>query len=175
MTINRTQTPAVKPLEKISFVHPKTFDITPQTKLYWMSEIADNTVRIELHFDAGIIRTERKTASFTNLLLLSGTTEKTSTQIHNELDSLGAYTDCEVGIEKAVVSIYCLEENVKKVVKIVVDAIQNAAFHPGEVEDAVREGKQNFLVSGEKVNVLARREFQRQFFINDERYAQASS
>lgn len=167
----RNTAPEIFPLQQIDFVVPHIFDITPTVKLYWMQAVPDETTRIELHFDAGTIRGERKIAGFVNALLLSGTKDKTSTQINEELDSLGAFTDHEIAQETAIVSLYCLRENVEKAVTILLDAIGNVAFHENEVSDMLREKKQNFLVSSEKVGVLVRRAFQKQLFSNSEDYS----
>jgi predicted Zn-dependent peptidase len=166
----RIKAPAIHPLQKINFVEPKIFDITPTVKLYWMQPVPDETMRIEFHFDAGTIRGNRKIAGFVNSLLLSGTANKTSTQINQELDGLGAYLDQEIAQELAIVSLYCLKENVEKAVAILVNAIQEVAFHEHEISDMLREKKQQFLVSSEKVSVLVRRAFQKQLFSNSENY-----
>lgn len=170
MTIRNTA-PAISPLQQIDFVVPHIFDITPTVKLYWMQAVPDETTRIELHFDAGTIRGERKIAGFVNALLLSGTKDRTSTQIHEALDSLGAFTDHEIAQEVAIVSLYCLRENAEKAVDILLDAIGNLAFHEQEVADMLREKKQNFLVASEKVGVLVRRAFQKQLFSNSDEYS----
>lgn len=167
----RNSAPEIFPLQKIDFVAPKIFDITSEVKLFWMSAVADETVRIELHFDAGTIRGDRRMAGFVNGLLLSGTNAKTSTKIHEDLDALGAYVDPEIGQEVAIVSLFCLRENTEKAVDILVDAIANLAFHQNEVDDLLREKKQGFLVASEKVNMLGRRAFQKQLFSNSEAYS----
>ncbi len=168
--INRQIAPELKPLQAIRFVEPHTFDITPSVKLFWMQEVADETVRIEFHFDAGTIRSEEKLASFVNGLLLSGTATKSSTKIHEELDSLGAYIDQEIAQELAVVSLYCLRKNAEKAVEILINAIQEVAFDEQEVSDLLRERKQGHLVSLEKVNMLARRAFQQNLFAGNADY-----
>lgn len=169
MTI-RTNAPELKPIQAIRFVEPHTFDITASVKLYWMQEVADETVRIEFHFDAGTIRSEEKLASFVNGLLLSGTAAKTSTQIHEELDSLGAYVDQEIAQELAVISLYCLRKNAEKAVEIIIEALQWVVFDEQEVADLLRERKQSHLVSLEKVNMLARRAFQQRLFAGNPDY-----
>lgn len=169
--IDRTKIPETKELEKISFVNPHIFDITSSVFLYWMNEVSDETVRLELHFDAGTNRGEEKISSIVNALLFSGTTTKKSTQIHNELDSLGAFIDQEIGQETAVVSLYCLRENFDAAFEIFANAIDEVIFDENEVSDIIRERKQQFLIASEKVNVLARRAYQKQVFSNAPSYA----
>lgn len=166
--------PAIYPLQKIDFISPKIYDIENDVKLYWMSEVADDTAHLEFHFDAGTIQGEPGLASFVNALLLSGTDTKTSTQIQDELNDLGAFTDIEIGQEVAIINLFCLRENVERVVDIMADALENLAFIPHEVDDMLREKKQGYLVSSEKVSMLSRRAFQTQMFSNSERYGRIS-
>ena len=169
--LDRTLQPTLSPITKINFVEPTIISINKFTKLYWMKEVLDETTRIEFHFNAGSIRSIDKIAGSVNSLLFSGTKSKTSTQIHEELDTLGAFIDQELGQEVAIVSLYCLRKNAKAAVEIVLNAIQNVAFHAHEVEDNIREKKQQYLISSEKVSILARREFQKQLFANSPNYA----
>ena len=166
----RKTAPAIHPLQNIEFISPKIYDITHDVKLFWMSEVADETAHLEFHFDAGTIQGEPSLAGFVNALLLSGTAEKSSTQIQDELNDLGAYIDVEIGQELAIVSLFCLRQYLEQAVDIVADALENLSFIEHEVDDMLREKKQAYLVSTEKVSILSRRAFQTQMFSNSERY-----
>lgn len=168
--LDRTISPTIHDIEKIHFVEPKIFPIQYETKLFLMNEVFDDTVRIEFHFQAGAIQGKKNTANFVNSLLFSGTKHKTSSQIHEELDQLGAYLDQEISAEKAFVSVYCLRENIEKVLDIVYDSITNVAFLENELNDMIQEKKQKLLVSLEKVNFLARKAFQQHLFASNEIY-----
>jgi predicted Zn-dependent peptidase len=167
--INRTLTPTLKEIDKIDFIKPAIFDISSSVKLYSMSEVPNQTSRLDLYFNAGTILGEIGTASFVNSLLLSGTNSKTSIEINNEMDSLGAFFESSVSNENAMVSIYALKENMLAVLSILKDAIQHLAFHEHEVAELVNDRKQKFKVNMEKVSFLAQREFQSRLF-NDSLY-----
>lgn len=169
--LDRTIQPTLSPISSIHFVEPTIIPINETTKLYWMKEVLDETTRIEFHFNAGSIRSIEKIAGSVNSLLFSGTPSKTSIQINEELDMLGAFIDQELGQEVAIVSLYCLRKNADAAIDIVLDALQNVCFHEQEVQDNIREKKQQFLISSEKVSILARREFQKQLFANSPNYA----
>lgn len=168
--LDRTISPAIHDIEKIHFVEPKIYPLQDETKLFLMKEVFDETVRIEFHFQAGAIQGVKNAANFVNSLLFSGTKDKSSTQIHEELDQLGAYLDQEISSEKAFVSVYCLRKNVEKVLDIVHDSITNVAFLEHELSDVIQEKKQRLLVSLEKVNFLARKAFQQHLFASNEVY-----
>jgi zinc protease len=162
--INRTLTPTLKEIDKIDFIKPAIFDISSSIKLYSMSEVPNQTSRLDLYFNAGTILGEIGTASFVNSLLLSGTNSKTSIEINNEMDSLGAFFESSVSNENALVSIYALKENMLAVLSILKDAIENVAFFEHEVTELVNDRKQKFKIGMEKVSYLAQRTFQQKLF-----------
>ena len=162
--LNRTISPEVKQIDKIDFVKPQIFDISKDVKLFFMKEVPNETARLDLYFDAGTINGDTGIASFVNGMLLSGTDEKTSTQINNEIDELGGFFESGVSNENAVVTMYSLRENVLPILKVMTNAIQNLVFHQHEVEELVNDRRQKFKTSMEKVSFLAQRAFQQRLF-----------
>lgn len=162
--LDRKKTPELSSIDHISFVKPKIFDITSNVRLYFMKEVPNETSRLDLYFDAGSIRGKVGVASFVNGLLLSGTKDKTTTQIHNELDALGAFFESNVGHESGVVTVYALRENMIPILKILKDAIDGLVFHEHEVEEMISDRKQKFRVNLEKVSFLSQRAFQKAMF-----------
>ncbi len=164
--IDRTLQPELKAIEKIAFISPRQYDITAQTKLYFMKDVSDETSRLDLYFDAGTTLAEPVVASLVNGLLLSGTSAKTSIQINQEIDALGGFYESSVSHENAVVSIYALRENLVPILRIVAEAISNVAFIESEVNELLSDRKQRFQVNMEKVSFLAQRQFQERIFAN---------
>jgi predicted Zn-dependent peptidase len=162
--INRTLTPELNEIDQIDFIKPSIFDISSSVKLYSMCEVPNQTSRLDLYFNAGTILGDIGTASFVNSLLLSGTNTKTSIEINNEMDSLGAFFESSVSNENALVSIYALKENMLAVLSILKDAIENVAFLEHEVIELVNDRKQKFRIGMEKVSYLAQRTFQQKLF-----------
>jgi predicted Zn-dependent peptidase len=162
--INRTLTPELNEIDQIDFIKPSIFDVSSSVKLYSMCEVPNQTSRLDLYFNAGTILGDIGTASFVNSLLLSGTNTKTSIEINNEMDSLGAFFESSVSNENALVSIYALKENMLAVLSILKDAIENVAFLEHEVIELVNDRKQKFRIGMEKVSYLAQRTFQQKLF-----------
>ena len=173
--LNRTQAPTLNEIKNINFVYPIVRNLNTDTELVWMKEVPDETVRIELHFNAGTIHSENKVASITNSLLLSGTSNKNSIQINEEINELGVFTDFETNQESSLIAIYCLKENVSAAIALLCEAISDCQFPESEIEDLIRERKQQYLISSEKVSFLARREFQKRMYSNSERYSRQLS
>lgn len=172
--IERTLTPNTYKIDSIKFIEPIKLNITETVHLVWMKEVLDNTARVEFHFDAGSIHGELKIASFVNNLLFSGTPSKTSKEINHTLDYLGAFTQLEIGQEIASVSLFCLKDQLAEALSIVIDAIQNVSFPEDEINDMLREKKQQFLIGNERVSVLARKKFQQELFQSEKNYSRTT-
>lgn len=169
--LDRTLNPELHDIHDIHFVEPIRHELGEKSSLFLMNKVNDETVRLEFHFNAGQINGKKNMASFVSALLLSGTKDKTSAQIHEELDFLGAYIDHEISMESAFVNLYCLRKNVGEASKLLFHAIENVAFLEHEIADMLREKRQRYLVSLEKVSFLARKEFQKHFFANTGTYS----
>jgi predicted Zn-dependent peptidase len=172
--LNRKEAPVLLPIDKINFVKPQVFDISKNTKLFFMKEVPNDTARLDLYFDAGTIKGDIGIASFVNGLLLSGTKTKTSIEINNEIDNLGGFFESGISNENSVITMYALRENILPILRIMKDAIDNLAFLEHEVEELITDRKQKFRQSMEKVSFLAQRAFQERLF-NDSIYGRIAS
>ncbi len=170
----RTKQPETKQVDHISFVKPHIFDVTQDVKLLWVKEVPNETVRLDLFFDAGITRGNKSLPAIVHSLLLSGTKELSSVEIHEQIDSLGGFLDTDISFETAVVSIYCLREHVRQISNIVANAIQNLAFRENEVEDVLRSMRQQFAVNQQKVKYVAQQQFRKHLFASNADYATIS-
>jgi predicted Zn-dependent peptidase len=162
--LNRKTPPSLGELNDISFVTPEVIQCTPTLPLYWMKKVPNATSRIDFYFDAGTTIGSNVISAITSGLLFSGTKDKTSTQIHNELDSLGAYFDVGLGFETAIVTFYALNEQLPEVVKLFVEMMENAIFPQNEVDELINDRKQKLQINLEKVSFLAQRKFQTLIF-----------
>src|SRR5688572_29198761 len=113
--INRKQQPPVRTIEHIDFIKPHVFDVTPSVPLLWMKDVPNDTVRLDLFFDAGIIRGKDSIPAIVHSLLFSGTKERSSVEIHEAIDALGGFLDTDLSFESAIVSIYCLREHLQTI------------------------------------------------------------
>ncbi|TNE54435.1 MAG: insulinase family protein [Bacteroidetes bacterium] len=168
--IDRTVAPHLSPLSGIDFIEPFKRPLGEHAHLFWMNQVPDETVKVELFFNAGTIRGKSALAGMVNGMLFGGTANWTSREIQEKLDDLGAYLDQEMSLEKAIVNVYCLKEHLREVMEIVYQAMHDAIFPEEEINLMVQEKKQRFQVSMEKVSFLARREFQQRLFEADPDY-----
>ncbi len=169
--INRTQQPEIKQIDSVDFVSPKNYVLSEHCQLFHMKEVANETVRLDLYFDAGKIRGKNSLAHFVNGILLSGTQDKTSKKINAEINNLGGFYNSGVSAENSYITIHCLRENLLPIFNTVLDAITHLAFNEKEIKEYLSDLHQNYKISSEKVSVLAQRAFQKELFKSDEKYA----
>jgi len=169
--MNRQEQPLVNTIEHIDFVKPHVFDITPHVPLVWMKDVPNDTVRLDLFFDAGIIRGTDSIPSVVHSLIFSGTAEQSSVEIHESIDALGGFLDTDLSFEGACVSVYCLREHIETISGLVANAINGLAFRESEVEDSMRSMSQKFKENKQKVKNVAQQEFRGALFASDASYS----
>jgi len=169
--LNRKNAPSLKEIDYIDFIEPNKIALNDIVSFYHVPQVANETARFDLYFDAGKCTIKGGTSSFVNGLLLSGTPNKKSTEIEAEISALGGYYETGVGMESAVVSIYCLRENFKEIFDILIDAINNVTFPIEEIEEIVADKKQQFKINQEKVSAISQRIFQSKLFASNEAYS----
>lgn len=173
MTV-RNQQPEARQIEHIGLVRPQHFDVTPLVPLYWVKEVPNDTVRLDLYFDGGIIRGGDSIPAIVHALLLSGTNTKSSVDIHEAIDELGGFVDTDLSFEGSCISIYCLKEHLTVISAIVSDAVSNLSFRESEVEDVLQNMSQKYQENWQKVKYAAQQIFRKEFFESDQRYAELS-
>jgi len=173
--LNRTIQPELQTVNKIDFVNPSIYDITADVKLFFMKDVPNETARFEIYFDAGNIQGEKGIPTFVSSLLLSGTKDKSSTQINNEIDALGGFMESGISAETSVITMYCLRENILPILHVLTDAIENVAFLENEVSELIADKKQAFHTNMEKVSYLAQRAFQQRLFNSSEIYSRVAT
>lgn len=168
---NRTQQPEVVAIDAIDFVAPIKYQLTSTVPLYHTKEVPNETSRFDLYFDGGNCRGEKGIPGFTNGLLLSGTPNKTSVQIQEEINALGGFLESGVSVENAVVSMYCLREYMLPILSTIVDAVTHVNFNEKEVAELIADRKQKWRIGQEKVSTLAQQAFRAKLFASNSRYA----
>jgi predicted Zn-dependent peptidase len=162
--LDRTIAPQINEVDVVHFVNPKTIKLAEHVSLFWINDVPNATARLDFYFDAGTIRSKSLVASLTAGMIFSGTNEKDATTFHNLLDDRGAYYDVSVSQENAIVSFYGLTDQILQIFRIFEEAMNNVVFPDSEFNEIITERKQKLLVSLQKVNILAQREFQSKLF-----------
>ncbi len=164
--LNRNTAPTTQKIEKISFVKPEELWINESVKLLWMQDVPNETSRIDLYFDAGLRKDRNAIVSICSSLLLSGTKHRSSTEIHNQIDQLGAYFDIGLSHEGVLISIFALKNNIFDAFCLIYDSIQDAIFPDKEIAEKITEKRERFKINSAKVGFTAQRKFQEKIFFN---------
>ncbi|ALR19469.1 M16 family metallopeptidase [Sphingobium baderi] len=94
-------------------------------------------VRVSVSFDAGNAADDKAklgTAALTTALLDEGTKTRSSVQIAEEQERLGASIGAKNGMDTTTVGLYALKPNLDASLGLLSDIIRNPAFDPKEVE-----------------------------------------
>ena len=108
--IDRNTAPPTHKIQSIEFICPQTLEINASVKLLWMKNVPNETSRIDLYYNAGLRNGRNIIASLCSSLLLSGTKDKSNTEIHKQIDQLGAFFDIGLSHEGVMISIFALRE-----------------------------------------------------------------
>lgn len=167
----KKEQPGIAPIEHISFAQPLIFDITEDVRLLWMKEVSNDTVRLELFFDAGLIRGTQSIPKIVKALLLSGTEQQSSVDIQEAIDACGGYVDIDLGTETAILSIYCLRDHLMAIAGQVFEAIQHLAFHEKEIQDVLTALGQEYRINRKKVKSMVGEAFRIHSFAAQPEYS----
>jgi len=171
----RTQAPAYTQSKTINLVFPKIIEVENGGKIYLQDAVQDESVKIDFEWSAGSkFQSKRLVASFTNRMLLAGTTSKNARQIAEEIDFYGGYTQLECDKDHAGFTIYGLSDQMLNIIPLVQEAVSAAQFPDEQLKKEVEIGKSKFKIEVEKVKVLARRKFNQMVFGENKPYSQVA-
>lgn len=157
--MDRTIAPEIKNITSISFQEPEIIYLANKATLYAIRKTEEETAKIDFVFNAGSLQTDNLIAGLTAGMLFSGTDNKSSTEINEEIDSLGGYTGTEASSERMTVSIVGLKEYIVQLTEMMVDAVLHVNFDSKELTQLIQNKKKKFQISIEKVSTVAKREF----------------
>lgn len=163
--LDRCQEIDFKEIQMPKFLAPKTLRLGNSIEVYVMEGGGQELCRLDMVFEAGSkVQNMALQASMCNAMLFEGTAKKNGEEIHESLDFYGAYTQLDINSDRAVVSLYTLNQYFDKVLPIFIDAIKNAAFTEDEFKVILAQKKQSFIINSEKVEFKARNTFFKTLF-----------
>lgn len=164
--INRKEHPLAHPIDKIHFIAPHTSQLKNGAALYFLPHSQGETAHISFHFDAGSIKSSPFLVKATGALLFSGTPQKNSNTIENEIDTLGGFKSVSVSQEHTSVALLGLKENILEIAQIAINAIEKVIFPDKEIAEYLLSGKKAMQINLQKVSYLANQSFKSALFSN---------
>jgi zinc protease len=158
--MNRTIAPPFKLAESLSLVLPQEIKLENDITLFWMKDVKDDSVKLDIEWFAGTKYQEQKlAASFTNKLLLSGNSSKNAKSIAAEMDFYGGFIQDEIDKDHAAVTLYGLRENFHAIFKVFEEAMLTCEFPEREFEEERTIALSKYKIDSGKVKYLCQRKF----------------
>ncbi len=171
--MNPKEAPEIIQPSKLDLIFPKKIELENGLKLYWLDEVKDESVKLDIEWNAGSkYQSDKLVSSFTNKLLLAGTDKLSSKEISEQIDFYGGFIGHENDKDHAGFTIYGLNENISDIFKIVSNAIDNCAFPEDQLKKDLAISRDKYRIESEKVKSLCRREFNQNIFGKESVYGQ---
>ncbi|MBK7129822.1 MAG: insulinase family protein [Crocinitomicaceae bacterium] len=173
--MNRNTAPEIVKAKQLDLVLPQEIKLENDVTLFWMKEVKDESVKLEIEWYAGTkYQTKKLVAGFTNKLLLSGNATKSARTISEEIDFYGGFVQDEADKDHAAISIYGLRENISAIFRVFSDAFLSCEFPQKEFDEELNIALSRFKIDSEKVKFLCQRKFNACLFGTDNPYGQAA-
>lgn len=173
--MNRSIAPEFSKAQDIKLIFPKCVALTEHINLHWLDETQDDTVKLDICWDAGSkFQSKPLTASFTNALLLSGSKDMTAHDISDKLDYQGGYVSHDIDKDQASITLYGLNDKIGEIFEVFSQGFNHVNFPEQELEKLKEIRKNGFKVSMEKVNTLCRQEFNKHIFGENTKYGKVA-
>ena len=165
MSLDRTMPPLLRPLEAFEILRPERLEMQNGMQLNVIRAGSQEVVRLDLLIGGGQWhQTQALQALFTNRMLREGTPTMTSAQIAEKLDYYGAWLDLSSSVNCGFITLYSLNKYFPRTLAIIADMLMNPSFPEKELEVVLETNRQQFLVNSSRVEVIARKHFNRSLF-----------
>jgi zinc protease len=135
--VDRSKFPDVGTLASLDFPKIERATLSNGIKIFFARRSSVPVVRVAVSFDAGYASDPangRGTHSLALMLMDEGTTTRSSVQIAEEQERLGASISTGASLDRTSVKLYALAPNLAPSLDLLADVIRNPAFAPAEVE-----------------------------------------
>jgi zinc protease len=170
--IDRYTPPPYKIVKEVSLPPIEKTHLKSGSPLFFIANTQLKVFRLELVFRAGSLAGEHKTDSyFTSLLLNSGTSKLTSTQVTESFEHLGAQLSCSQGFEYFTIRLLGLSSFFEKSLDLLKTVLLEAAFPENELEIAKNKQIQAYQIGLEKADVVCNQNFRKSMFGQNNPYS----
>ncbi|MCF0038761.1 M16 family metallopeptidase [Dyadobacter fanqingshengii] len=174
MIIDRTIAPEFRVINSVHLPDPQTYNLDNGTALHVINIGDQPVIRLECIFEAGNWYEQEIGASFFAIKMLSeGTLTKTSAEISEAFDRIGAFTEMTHTADRIGIVVYALSRFLPDVLPLVSELIHDAVFPEKEFQDLKNINIQNLRVNKEKNAYLATTAFRAKLFGSNHPYGQS--
>lgn len=169
--LNRKHQPALQPIDRINFPQPEISQLSNGIKVYQFNSGTQDVISIEMVFSAGSWYQKKPfTAMATNLMLREGTRNFSAQKLSETLDYFGAHFENTTERDNAFITLYSLNKYLNNTLPLLSEIVKNPVFPAGEYSILAGKQMQMLEVNRQKVNFLARTQFNSILFGSDHPY-----
>ncbi|MCE7067477.1 pitrilysin family protein [Dyadobacter sp. CY326] len=174
MILDRTIAPEFRVIKSVHLPDPQTYTLNNGTLVHVINIGDQPVIRLECIFEAGNWFESEIGASFFAIKMLSeGTRNKTSAEISEAFDRIGAFTEMTHTADRIGIVVYALSRFLPEVLELVSELINEPSFPEKELQDLRNINIQNLRVNKEKNAYLATTAFRAKLFGSNHPYGQS--
>lgn len=165
MQLDRTIPPAFRTIQTVQFPSHQSVMLDNGQPLFVANVGEQPVVRIEVLFEAGTWHEDVDGASFFGVKMLTeGTQKRTSAQISEHFDQIGAFVDLSHTPDRANIMVYGLTKHLGAILEMVSELIHEATYPEKEFNDLRNISLQNLRINLEKNAYVATTTFKERLF-----------
>lgn len=160
MQLNRISAPQIQTVKEIALPVIDKSNLTNGIPIFSINVGAQEVVKIQLVFKAGIwFQSQALEAFFTGQMLEEGSQHYTASEIAEKLDDYGAFIHKKINRDNACIDIFSLSKHLEAVLTVVADMLKNPLFGESELNRLREQERQTFIVRNQKVKHIAQKQF----------------
>ena len=175
MVIDRSVAPPSQPIRHVDLIEATSHSLSNGVPVHIIRAGKQPIVGIEIVFRRGGIKHESRNAAcfFAIKMLGEGTRQRTTYQISNLVDSLGAYLQFSPGLDRSSIEIYTLEKHVSTLLELLREVLTEPSMPEVELAKLKDIQTQHIRVSNEKSNIVASKKMKALLFGEDQPYGKS--
>ncbi len=167
----RTSAPLISTSAGIKIREPEKIILSNQIPLYIFSMAEQDVMKIEILFRAGAAEDKNfLIADAVSALLDEGTVSHSAAQIADEFEFYGAHIENNCTADWASMSLFSMNKFLDNVLPLFIEIITEPVFPEKEIETYKTQNKQRLQVKNNKVDYLARKNFNQKLFGQNSAY-----
>ena len=165
MSLDRTKVPPVRRMEQFAIQIPEERTLRNGIPLHVFNVGTEEVIRLDVVMTAGAWRQHVPLqAMLTNRMLREGTRSLDANAIAERLDYYGAWLDLSSSVTHGFITLYTLKKYFPQTLDLLAQIVREPVFPEKELSVVVDVNRQHFLVNSQRVDVMARKQFNRSLF-----------
>jgi predicted Zn-dependent peptidase len=174
--LNRSVAPGFYAIEKLVFPEYQKIEIKNEVFLYALKAGTQAVIRLDLIFDAGLVRQlQSAQANFTASMLSEGTPTKSAFALAEALDYYGSYFQTRANADDAVATLYCLEKHLHQCFPLFMEALTESIFPEKELDIQKKNSLSKLSVNEKKNGYLCKKHYYKNIYGANHPYAAFSN